>query len=131
VRMVLDPEVDAAYPKRWIGKITVRTNDGRVLHGRVDEPKGDPGNTLTRPELEAKARSLAAYAGGASDDEMTAVMARIWAMTDWSRVDALLPRTSSPMPAPWSSQLLSQLPSQLPSQLQSQHPSHQTAQVSS
>ena len=49
--MELDPEVDAAYPARWIGKVTVHTIDGRVLHGRVDEPKGDPGNTLSRAEL--------------------------------------------------------------------------------
>ena len=47
VGMVLDPEVDAAYPQRWIGKVTVLTTDGRTLHGRVEEPKGDPGNTLS------------------------------------------------------------------------------------
>ncbi|ODA02562.1 2-methylcitrate dehydratase, partial [Achromobacter xylosoxidans] len=50
VTMELDPEVDGAYPQRWIGKVTVHTRDGRVLHGRVDEPKGDPGNTLSRDE---------------------------------------------------------------------------------
>jgi 2-methylcitrate dehydratase PrpD len=43
VTMVLDTEVDSAYPARWIGKVTVHTTDGRTLHGRVDEPKGDPG----------------------------------------------------------------------------------------
>ena len=25
-------------PRRWIGKVTVHTQDGRTLHGRVDEP---------------------------------------------------------------------------------------------
>ena len=90
VRMELDAEVDRAYPQRWIGKVTVRTVDGRVVHGRVDEPKGDPGNTLTRPELEDKARRLAAYADGASDAEMTAAISRIWAMADWPRVEPLL-----------------------------------------
>ena len=48
--MALDEEVDRAYPARWIGKVTVTTHDGRTLHGRVDEPKGDPGNTLSRDE---------------------------------------------------------------------------------
>ena len=38
VSMELDAEVDSAYPGRWIGKVTVHTSDGRVLHGRVDEP---------------------------------------------------------------------------------------------
>ncbi len=69
VRMVLDAEVDAAYPARWIGKVDVTTKDGRHLAGTVEEPKGDPGNTLTRPELESKALKLATYRGGASAAE--------------------------------------------------------------
>ena len=56
------------------------TRDGRCLQGRVDEPKGDPGNTLSRPELEAKALSLASYRGGASEAEMRTVIARVWAL---------------------------------------------------
>lgn len=80
VRMVLDAEVDAAYPARWIGKVEVLAKDGRRLHGRVDEPKGDPGNTLARPELETKAQKLAAYRGGASEAEMRDVIARVWAL---------------------------------------------------
>ena len=88
--MVLDPEVDAAYPKRWIGKVTVRTGDGRVLHGRVDEPKGDPGNTLSRAELTAKALQLAAFSGGASEATMRAAVERLWQVAQWPRVGALL-----------------------------------------
>ena len=91
VSMQFDAEVDAAYPQRWIGKVTVRTVDGRMLKGRVDEPKGDPGNSLSRPEIEDKARRLAAYAGGASEAEMTAVIARIWSLADWPQVGYLLP----------------------------------------
>lgn len=78
VRMQLDPEVDGAYPARWIGKIWVKTTDGRSFEARVDEPKGDPGNTLSRPELEDKAQRLAAFADGASPREMNAVIARAW-----------------------------------------------------
>ena len=69
----------------------LRTGDGRTLKGRVDEPKGDPGNSLSRPEIEDKARRLAAYAGGASEAEMNAVIARIWALADWPQVGYLLP----------------------------------------
>ncbi|MDF1482354.1 MmgE/PrpD family protein [Extensimonas sp. H3M7-6] len=82
VRMELDPEVDGAYPQRWIGKVLVQTRDGRTLSARVDEPKGDPGNTLTRPELEDKAQRLAAYGKAASVQEMQALIARIWAIAD-------------------------------------------------
>lgn len=90
VSMVLDPEVDAAYPKRWIGKVTVHTTDGRTLTGRVDEPKGDPGNTLSRAEIDAKAMQLAAFSGGATPAEMQAALARLWTVRRWERVWPLL-----------------------------------------
>ncbi|MEZ5647052.1 MAG: MmgE/PrpD family protein [Burkholderiaceae bacterium] len=91
VSMVLDQEVDSAYPARWIGKVTVTTNDGRTLHGRVDEPKGDPGNTLSREEITAKALRLAAYSGGASAARMQAAVDALWQVARWPRVGALLP----------------------------------------
>ena len=90
VEMVLDAEVDRAYPQRWIGKVTVHTTDGRVLEGRVDEPKGDPGNTLSRDEVTAKALRLAAFSGGASENEMRAAVERLWRVAQWPRVGALL-----------------------------------------
>jgi 2-methylcitrate dehydratase PrpD len=90
VQMELDAEVDAAYPKRWIGKVTVHTRDGRVLQGRVDEPKGDPGNTLTREEIEAKALRLAAFSGGASEAEMHAALERLWHVARAPAVGMLL-----------------------------------------
>ena len=47
VSMVLDDEVDAEYPSRWIGKVDVETTDGRVLTARVDVPKGDRQRRIT------------------------------------------------------------------------------------
>ncbi|NPC58035.1 MmgE/PrpD family protein [Caenimonas soli] len=90
VEMALDAEVDGAYPRRWIGKVTVHTADGRTLHGRVDEPKGDPGNTLSREEITAKALQLAAFSGGASETEMRAAVERLWQVAQWPRVGPLL-----------------------------------------
>ncbi len=90
VRMVLDPEVDASYPARWIGKVEVTTRDGRVLAGRVDEPKGDPGNTLDRTEIEDKAIRLARYAGGATEAEARSLIARVWSLAEASVVPHLL-----------------------------------------
>ena len=86
IEMVLDAEVDAAYPRRWIGKVTVTTTDGGVLQGRVDEPKGDPGNTLSRDEITAKAHRLAAFSGAATVNEMTASIDALWRIADASRV---------------------------------------------
>jgi 2-methylcitrate dehydratase PrpD len=89
VTMVLDAEVDSAYPQRWVGKVTVHTIDGRVLQGRVDEPKGDPGNTLSRDEITAKALRLAAFSRGASPDEMQLAVSRLWHVAEWPQVGPL------------------------------------------
>ena len=91
ITMELDAEVDAAYPQRWIGKVVVHTLDGRVLHGRVDEPKGDPGNTLSREELTAKALRLAAFSQGATPTEMQLAVDSLWQVAQWPRVGSLLP----------------------------------------
>lgn len=90
ISMRLDAEVDSAYPQRWIGKVTVITTDGRELHGRVDEPKGDPGNTLSRPEITDKALRLAAFSGGASATEMRSAVDALWQVASWPRVGPLL-----------------------------------------
>jgi 2-methylcitrate dehydratase PrpD len=89
--MVLDAEVDSAYPKRWIGKVTVTTTDGRVLHGRVDEPKGDPGNTLSRQEITDKALRLAAFSGGATPEAMARAVDALWQVASCPQVGPLLP----------------------------------------
>lgn len=91
VEMVLDEEVDAAYPRRWIGVVDIETTGGERFTSRVEVPKGDPGNTLSREELEEKARSLAAYGGGASGEEMDRIVARIWGLEEEPDVRDLLP----------------------------------------
>ncbi|MDB5797879.1 MAG: 2-methylcitrate dehydratase [Paucimonas sp.] len=90
VEMQLDRDVDQAYPARWIGKVSVTTNDGAILHCRVDEPKGDPGDTLSRPELEAKALRLAGFSGAATPQEMQAVFERLWHIENMEKVGRLL-----------------------------------------
>jgi 2-methylcitrate dehydratase PrpD len=91
VRMVLDPEVDAAYPQRWVGKVEVRTVDGRTLTARVDVPKGDPGNSLSRAEIEEKAVRLARFRGAATEAEVRAAIARIFRLEEEPRLGRLLP----------------------------------------
>jgi 2-methylcitrate dehydratase PrpD len=91
VSMSLDAEVDSAYPQRWIGKVTVTTFDGRSLQGRVDEPKGDPGNTLSREEINDKAMRLAAHSQGAKPDEMRQALQQLWDITRIQHMGRLLP----------------------------------------
>jgi len=90
VRMVQDSEVDAAYPQRWIGKVTVMLRDGRTLAARVDEPRGDPGNTLSRSEVEDKAVRLAEWSGAATAAEVRALAQRIYALAEAPKVGILL-----------------------------------------
>lgn len=78
VTMDLDTEVDTAYPQQWIGKVTVQTHDGRTFTARVDEPKGDPGNTLSRPEIEDKALRLGTYRNAATKEESQALIKHVW-----------------------------------------------------
>jgi len=89
VTMTLDPEIDGAYPRRWIGRVTARDRQGRWYEARVEVPKGDPGNPLTREELEAKVLQLAAYAEGASEIEARALIDAVWRLGE------------GPLPARW------------------------------
>ena len=90
VKMVLDPEVDAAYPKRWLGRVSVTLQDGRTLEKKITSPKGDPDNVLSRAELEDKALRLCGYTGGASAEEMRRVIARVWSLHEAPNVTGLL-----------------------------------------
>jgi 2-methylcitrate dehydratase PrpD len=90
VHMVIDDDVDAAYPRRWIGKVEVTTTDGRTLAARIDEPRGDPGNTLSRAEVEDKAVRLAEFSGAATAAEMRALAKRIFSIADAPTVAPLL-----------------------------------------
>jgi 2-methylcitrate dehydratase PrpD len=91
VEMVFDPEIDAAYPQRWIGLVEIETTGGDRITSRVDVPKGDPGNTLSREEIEAKARNLAAFQSGASDEDMDRIIGRVWSLDREPDVRNLLP----------------------------------------
>lgn len=91
VSMVFDPEVDGAYPSRWIGKVVVQTKGGRTFEGRVDDPKGDPGNTLTRAELEHKAITLGLYGNAATEEDLQRAISSVWKIADSPVVPRLLP----------------------------------------
>jgi 2-methylcitrate dehydratase PrpD len=92
VEMVYDSEIDAAYPERWIGLVEVETSDGEHFTSRVDVPRGDPENTLSRGELEDKARRLSGFQDGASPEEIRRIIDRVWALSQEPGVRDLLPR---------------------------------------
>lgn len=91
VTMVLDPEVDAAYPARWLGRVEVETTDGGRFTGAIDDPRGDPGNTLSRAELEAKFGRLLRFADAADEHEIQRLIDQIWQLRDLARIPLLRP----------------------------------------
>lgn len=94
VRMVLDEEVDGAYPQRWLGRVEVTTLAGQTLHGRIDEPKGDPGNTLSRADLEDKFRRLLAFSGARTDEQATGLIGLVWNLRELDDLSALTRTTT-------------------------------------
>lgn len=92
VHMVRDEEVDRAYPARWIGKVAIRTVDGRQIDGRVDHPKGDPGNTLSRAELTAKATSLAQFGGRHDGEGAAALVEHLWTVAELDHIAVMTSR---------------------------------------
>jgi len=65
-------------PRRRIGLVEVETVNGNVYVSRVDVPKGDPENSLTRIELEQKLTRLAEFRRAASTSEIQGITRRVW-----------------------------------------------------
>jgi len=89
VEMVFDERIDALYPHTWSARVELETSDGDRVVSQIDEPKGDPGNPLSRAEIEDKARRLGAYRGGAVPGEMGTVIEACWRLHELPNVNAL------------------------------------------
>ncbi len=61
VYMIHDTKIQDAFPMQWLGHVEVETVDGKRLEGKINHPKGDPGNRLSREELETKFQTLNTY----------------------------------------------------------------------
>ena len=70
----------------------VETTDGRVRRSRIDVPKGDPGNSLTRDEIVAKAIKLATFSGAATEAEARAAIDRVWELERQDPIGGLVNR---------------------------------------
>lgn len=95
VSMSLDLEVDRAYPAKWLGRIEVVTIDGRRLSAAIDDPKGDPGNPMSRGELEEKFHRLVAFSKATTQAEANQLISWAWRLRDASSVRNLLPHVTS------------------------------------
>lgn len=59
VKVVLDPQINASYPKQWGAAVEVNFKNGETIKKRTDFPKGDPENAVTSEELLEKFHALA------------------------------------------------------------------------
>lgn len=69
-------ELTALCPQKRVAEVTVKTISGEFKE-RVDYPKGEPENPLSREELEEKFLGLAMY-GGLTKNECDEVINEIW-----------------------------------------------------
>lgn len=60
INVEIDPDMDAVYPARYAGIVTIHTKDGRVVRERVDFSKGMPENPMGMDDIEQKFDSLTA-----------------------------------------------------------------------
>jgi 2-methylcitrate dehydratase PrpD len=81
VALELDPECDAAFPRRRSARVAVRLASGRVLERHAPTRKGDPDAPLSDAELVDKYHELAAPVMGVGEAEV--LLDALW------RVDVL------------------------------------------
>lgn len=58
-----DPDLSSLVPARRVAVVNVCAVDGKVLEARVDYPKGEPENPISKEELQDKFYSLTGFAG--------------------------------------------------------------------
>jgi len=90
VEMKVDPEIEEKYPQYWSARVEVETIEGKRFTMRTEIPKGDPGNRLTKTELEEKVLRLAEYQNGATQEEMARIIERVWTLDEVPRITRLL-----------------------------------------
>ncbi len=67
VKVVADPDIEAAFPELQQVRVTLDTSDGRRLATALDYPKGDYRNPLTEEDIMAKMEALAEGLAGPGD----------------------------------------------------------------
>jgi len=71
ISLVRDSELGKVYPERWPAVAEITTRAGQTHAARIDFPRGDPKNPMTREELEAKFNNLATPALGGDQRQRT------------------------------------------------------------
>jgi 2-methylcitrate dehydratase PrpD len=78
VSMQVDTKIDSAYPNKWCAKVVLTTQNGERYSHFVDTPLGDPGNFLSREQIEDKVRRLSQHFDVCTRSETDALIDRVW-----------------------------------------------------
>ncbi len=89
VSMIVDPEIEAVYPKKWCARVEVAMNTGERFSQFVDTPLGDPENTLSREQLEEKAYRLVEHFSVCTQYEMEGLIDRIWNLPSVDQINGI------------------------------------------
>jgi 2-methylcitrate dehydratase PrpD len=87
VELCSDEELDREYPEKWGAIVEVSTRDGRVFSQKVEYPKGDPQNPLSREEFSDKFINLTE--GILPIERSTSMLGRILELEEIERVNQL------------------------------------------
>ena len=87
VELSSDEELDREYPEKWGAIVEVSTRDGRVFSQKVEYPKGDPQNPLSRQEFSDKFINLTE--GILPIERSTSMLGRILELEEVERIDQL------------------------------------------
>ena len=82
VTMVLDPEIDGAYPARWMGARSSRPRTAVPWRRRYRRRLAIPRTRSRALSLLDKAARLAAYGGDVTPEEMARITERVWRLHD-------------------------------------------------
>jgi len=81
VSVIADDNLTSLVPEKRAAIVQVAMYDGRVYTERVDYPKGEPENPLSKQEMEEKFVALAIY-GGKSKTEAELIQQYVWKIED-------------------------------------------------
>jgi 2-methylcitrate dehydratase PrpD len=88
IKIVSDPDLTGAYPRKWPARVTITLKNGRKLDGANEYPKGDPENPLSERELISKFKHLTE--GTLSSLQADAIIDRVMNLESVGDVNELL-----------------------------------------
>jgi len=95
VRVTVDPEVQANYPKNGPARVTLTLRDGRTLSRYVAEPSGAAANPMNDAAVEAKMRmTMQGWLDTSAQDKALAALWALDRLPRWRSVHNLLAKST-------------------------------------